>query len=189
MAEPTLTLANQLTMLRMALAPVFVVLAVQGELRVAVIVFVVAAVTDLLDGLLARFGGQRTQLGAILDPLADKILLASAFTALAWADAVQIRIPRWLAILVLSRDAILVVSSLAIALSEGRREFPPTWLGKATTATQLLCGAIVGAANVMDIGLPTLEPLFVATGALTVGSAVHYLYRASSRKIAVRSGE
>jgi cardiolipin synthase len=173
-------------MLRMALAPVFVVLAVQGDLKTAAIVFVVAAITDALDGLLARFGSQRTELGAILDPLADKILLGSAFVALTWADAVLVRLPKWLTILVLARDGILLISSLAIAVAEGRRTFPPSLLGKATTATQLSCGALVVIANVASVPAGFLEAFFVAAGALTVGSGAHYLYRASSKKIAAR---
>lgn len=182
MSEPTLTLANQLTMLRMALAPVFVVLAVQGDLKWAAIVFGIAALTDALDGLIARFVSQRTQLGALLDPIADKILLGSAFAALTWADAVSIRIPRALSILVLSRDVILLISSVAMAITEGRRDFRPTLLGKVTTAIQLLCGVVVVIANVTSVPIFALDLLFVATGILTIGSSADYLYRSSSRK-------
>src|SRR5688500_5763705 len=110
MTEPILTLANQLTLLRMALAPLLVVLVLSGRMGWALSVFVVAGITDLLDGRIARMSGQQTALGAMLDPVADKILLSSAFIALTWSDGLAVRIPAWLTAVVLSRDAIIVVS-------------------------------------------------------------------------------
>ncbi|MEO5761733.1 MAG: CDP-alcohol phosphatidyltransferase family protein [Vicinamibacteria bacterium] len=182
MAEPALGFPNQLTILRMICAPVFVALTIDGRLRAAVVVFVLGAITDAFDGLIARFYKQRTELGAILDPLADKMLLGSAFVALSFADSVPVHIPKWLTIMVLSRDAIIVVSALAIAAVSNRRGFSPTRLGKANTTLQMLCVALVFAANLTPISPDLLKVLFVSTGVLTVGSGLHYLYRASSRK-------
>jgi cardiolipin synthase len=175
MSEPILGFPNQLTILRMICAPVFVALTLDGHLHAAVAVFVFAAVTDAFDGLIARFYKQRTVLGAILDPLADKILLGSAFVALSFADAVLVHIPKWLTVLVLSRDAILVVSALAIAFVSSRKGFAPTRLGKASTAAQMTCVALALPDHLLGI-------VCAATGALTVGSGLHYLYRASSRR-------
>ncbi len=182
MPEPILGFPNQLTILRMICAPVFVALTLDGRLHLAVAVFIVASITDLFDGLIARYYKQRTVLGAILDPLADKMLLGSAFVALSFADAVRVHIPRWLTVVVLSRDAIIVVSALAIAFVSNRKGFAPTRLGKASTGAQMTCVAMAFAANLMEFPPPLLGVVFVATGALTVGSGLHYLYRASSRR-------
>jgi cardiolipin synthase len=182
MSEPILGFPNQLTILRMICAPVFVALTLDGRLREAVAVFVLGAITDAFDGLIARYYKQRTALGAILDPLADKMLLGSAYVALSFADAVSVHIPKWLTVVVLSRDAIIVVSALAIAFVSNHRGFAPSRLGKASTAAQMICVALAFAANLMPVPWHVLDILFVATGALTVGSGLHYLYRASSRR-------
>jgi cardiolipin synthase len=181
MPEPVLGFPNQLTILRMICAPVFVALTLDGQLRAAVAVFFLGAVTDAFDGLIARYYKQRTALGAILDPLADKMLLGSAYVALSFADAVPVHIPKWLTVVALSRDAIIVVAGLAIAFVSGRKGFAPSRLGKLSTASQMLCVALAFAANLMPIPAAALNLVFVTTGALTVGSGIHYLYRASSR--------
>ncbi len=182
MSEPVLGFPNQLTILRMICAPVVVALTLDGHLREAVGVFVFGAITDAFDGLIARFYKQRTALGAILDPLADKMLLGSAFVALSFAESVPVQIPKWLAVVVLSRDAIIVVSSLAIAFVLSRRGFAPSPLGKFSTAAQMTCVALAFAANLTVIPGVLLHVVFITTGVLTVGSGLHYLYRASSRK-------
>jgi cardiolipin synthase len=182
MSEPILGFPNQLTILRMICAPVFVALTLDGRLRAAVAVFILATVTDAFDGLIARHYKQRTVLGAILDPLADKMLLGSAFVALSFAGAVPVHIPKWLTVVVLSRDAIIVISALAIAFVSNRRGFAPSRLGKVSTAAQMSCVALAFAANLTSLPRPVLDIVFGATGALTVGSGLHYLYRASSRR-------
>ncbi len=186
MSEPVLGFPNQLTILRMICAPVFVALTLDGKLKEAVAVFVFGAITDAFDGLIARFYKQRTALGAILDPLADKMLLGSAFVALSFADSVPVHIPKWLTVVVLSRDAIIVVSSLAIAFVMNRRGFEPSKFGKVSTAAQMICVALAVAANLMPIPPPLLTVAFIATGVLTVGSGLHYLYRASSKRFVER---
>ena len=173
MSEPILSFPNQLTILRMICAPAVVALTLDGRLREAVAVFAFGAVTDLFDGLIARFYKQRTALGAILDPLADKMLLGSVFVALSFADSVPVHIPKWLTVAVLSRDAIIVISVLAIAFVSNQRGFAPSRLGKVSTGAQMLCAALAFAANLMPIPEHVLNILFVATGALTVGSGVH----------------
>ena len=182
MSEPILGFPNQLTILRMICAPVFVALTLDGHLHAAVAVFVLGGVTDAFDGLIARYYKQRTVLGAILDPLADKMLLGSAFVALSFADAVPVHIPKWLTVMVLSRDAIIVVAALAIAFVSNRKGFSPTRLGKASTVAQMACVALAFAANLMPFPKYLLDTVFVSTGVLTAGSGLDYLYRASSRR-------
>lgn len=179
MAEPLLTVANQLTILRMALAPVLVVLVLSKEFTWALVVFVVASVTDLLDGFLARRGHQETTLGATMDPIADKMLMAASFVALTWGSGVSIRIPIWLTVIALSRDAIIVLTVAIVNLTLGRRVFYPTLLGKLTTFLQVATAGIVLALNAAAGSYPSVHYLFVATLVATVGSALHYVYLAS----------
>lgn len=182
MSEPILGFPNQLTILRMICAPVFVALTLDGHLQAAVVVFILGGVTDAFDGLIARYYKQRTALGAVLDPLADKMLLGSAFVALSFADAVPVHIPKWLTVMVLSRDLIIVVSALAIAFVSNRKGFSPSRMGKASTAAQMICVALAFAANLTTVPKSFLGLVFVTTGVLTVGSGLDYLYRASSRR-------
>ena len=181
MSAPILTVANQLTLLRMGLAPLLVVLILQGELKWALAAFVVAGLTDLLDGLIARIGGQQTTLGAMLDPVADKILLTSAFIALTWVGSLTVRIPAWLTVVVLSRDAIIIVSVAIVNFTIGRRVFYPSLFGKLTTAAQIATCGVALFANAFGPGAGALRALAVATLALTVTSALHYVYVASTR--------
>lgn len=180
MTTPLFTLANQLTILRMALAPLLVVLVLYRELRWALLAFVVAGFTDLFDGLVARRSKQQTTLGAMLDPVADKILLTSTFVALTWAGGLEVRIPTWLTVPTLSRDAIIVLSVAIVNLTMGRRVFYPSLLGKFSTGSQLLTVGVVLLANALGVAVPGLWLLFAVTLVLTVGSAVHYLYLAST---------
>ena len=179
MSSPILTVANQLTILRMALAPLLVVLIVSHEATWALVVFVVAGVTDLLDGLIARLGHQQTTLGAMMDPLADKILLMSSYVALTWTSGLQVRIPVWLTVITLSRDAIILVTVAVITLTVGRRVFPPSLLGKLSTASQLLTAGVVILLNALSEGVGLARHLFWMTAVLTVASALHYVYLAS----------
>jgi cardiolipin synthase len=178
MSEPVLTLANVLTLLRMAMAPVLVVLVVYHRFAWALAVYLLAAVTDLLDGLAARHGRHKTTIGAMLDPMADKILLASSFVALTWGDGLAVRIPAWLSVVTLSRDLIILVSVAIVNLTLGRRVFYPSLLGKASTASQILAAGAVLLLNVPGVPGVELQPLFLATLAFTVASAVHYTYLA-----------
>src|SRR5688572_5497493 len=143
MTAPILNAANQLTLLRMGLAPLLVVLVLQRRMGWALGVFVVAAVTDALDGLIARLGHQQTTLGAMLDPVADKVLLTSAFVVLTWSSQLKVPIPVWLTVITLSRDAIILASVAIVNLTVGRRVFYPSLLGKLSTASQLITVGLV----------------------------------------------
>jgi cardiolipin synthase len=165
----------------MGLAPLLVVLVLQGRMAWALGVFVVAGVTDALDGLIARLGRQQTTLGAMLDPVADKVLMTSSFIALTWGSGLAVSIPVWLTVVILSRDAIIIVSVAIVNLTLGRRIFYPSLLGKLSTVTQLLTVGLVLLVNALGRGGAVLRYLFIATLALTVASALHYVYLASTR--------
>jgi cardiolipin synthase (CMP-forming) len=176
-----LTPANQLTLLRMVLIPVLALLVLYEQLGWALAVFVVAAITDALDGLLARRAGQKTTLGAWLDPMADKLLIATLFIVLTLPlpHLVQ-RIPVWLTVLVLSRDIGIVATVAVVNLAVGRRTFQPSIFGKAATATFLLTGVVTLWTNYVrtpSILAPVLAWLSVA---LTIVSTLHYARHASA---------
>jgi len=181
MSEPVFTIANQLTLLRMALVPALVLLVLSRRFEWALAVFVLAGVSDLLDGLIARVGQQQTTLGAVLDPVADKLLLASSFVVLTWGPGLSCAMPVWLAVVVLSRDLIILVSVAVVNLTLGRRLFPPSSLGKLSTFCQLLTVGFVLLANTRGACPFWLEWLFDLAVGLTVASALHYVYLATAR--------
>jgi cardiolipin synthase (CMP-forming) len=180
MSGPIFTIANQLTLLRLALTPVLVVLIVSHQLNWALVVFVVAGVTDLLDGLIARRGHQLTKLGAMLDPVADKLLLGSCYVALTWTSGLHLHIPAWLTIVALSRDATIIVVVAVVHLTMGHRSFPPSMLGKLTTVSQVATAGIVLLLNCVGEAPRVVEYIFDVTAVLTVASALHYVYAASA---------
>ena len=122
-------LANWLTLLRILLIPVFVSLLVYRRPGPALIVFGVAALTDLLDGWAARHWKDESSLGAFLDPMADKLLLTASFVTLTYLKV----LPFWIAAVVISRDVILVLGALLIYMLGSRIRPRPTWAGKAAT--------------------------------------------------------
>ena len=182
MSEPILTVANQLTILRMALAPFLVVMVLQREFTWALVLFVVAALTDLLDGYIARHGHQKTTLGAVMDPIADKILLSSAFIVLTWSAGLSTRIPQWLTVLALSRDVLILLTGALINLTSGWRIFQPSLLGKLATGAQLLTAGVVLLLNALGSDLAAVQWLFRGVLALILASALHYVYLASTGK-------
>src|SRR4029453_10548536 len=125
-----LTAANQLTLLRLLLVPVFAICMIYGLPGWALVAFGVAAVTDLLDGLIARWTGQLTTLGAWLDPMADKLLLLTMFVMLSLPGVTPNRLPVWLTVLVISRDVAIVLTVAVFNLAVARRTFRPSMLGK-----------------------------------------------------------
>lgn len=178
MSLQILTPANQLTILRMIFIPVFVILLVYDHLGWAFAIFILAGVTDGLDGLIARWFQQKTSLGAYLDPIADKLLLTTSFVVLSIKGmGLPNLVPLWLTILVISRDVILVSSVLIIVISTGHRTFAPSIYGKATTCSQILTIVAVLYWNYRNISPPVLQWLFVGTAAITVYSGLDYVYR------------
>lgn len=174
-----LTYANQLTILRMLFVPCFVILLIYGYPKSATVVLLLAGITDGLDGLLARKLQQKTVLGSFLDPMADKILLTAAFVTLTIPSVpLMLHIPTWLTVLTISRDLIIALSVLVIHLQTQHTSFPPTMLGKCTTAVQLLTVGICMIANFELKSAVYVFPLVVyATLAFTLASGLHYAYK------------
>lgn len=134
MTSRIFTVPNQLTFLRLGFLPFFIISIHYHRYDIALAVLIIAALTDGLDGLLARSLNQKTALGAYLDPIADKLLLSSSFVVLAFNGNIR----WWLATLVLSRDILLLTSAAVILVVAGYRPFPPSIYGKLTTALQIL---------------------------------------------------
>jgi cardiolipin synthase len=163
-------LANWLTVLRILLIPVFVSLLVYKRPGLALVVFVGAALTDLLDGHVARSRGAQSRLGAFLDPTADKLLLVSSFVTLTWLKA----LPFWIAAVVISRDVILMVGALVIHVAGGRIYPRPTWAGKAATFFQILTVLAGLATRFVSVGGALTVVMWVAA-AFTVISGLQYI--------------
>jgi cardiolipin synthase len=164
----------------MLLIPVLALLVIYDRLGWALVVFVVAALTDALDGLLARRAGQKTTLGAWLDPAADKLLVLTLFVVLTLPLPHLVkRLPLWLTVLILSRDVGIVVTVAIVNLAVGPRTFSPSIFGKAATATFLLTGVVTLMANAIGTP-PMLVDVFAWLSlALTVVSALHYAVHAT----------
>jgi cardiolipin synthase len=177
-----LTIANQLTLLRMGLVPVLLVLVLSGELGWAFGVFVLAGLTDLFDGFFARRAGGSTKLGAMLDPVADKMLLGTSYVVLTWGPGLPCAIPTWLTIIVLGRDAIIIISVVVVNLALERRVFYPSALGKASTVAQVATVGIVLLINALRACPVFLHYVYLLTLVLTVTSALHYVYSSSGRR-------
>jgi len=162
----------------MVFIPIFVILVVYNQLGWAFLIFILAGVTDGLDGLMARLLEQKTSLGAYLDPIADKLLLTTSFVVLSIRSlGLPNVVPLWLTILVISRDVILIASALIIIISTGHRTFPPSIYGKATTCFQILTILSVLFLNYKRLTPPPLYLLYLLTGIVTVFSGLHYVYR------------
>jgi cardiolipin synthase (CMP-forming) len=173
-----LTFANQLTLLRIILIPAFVLLVVYGQLGAALLVFIIAGVTDALDGLIARLAGQGTSLGAWLDPMADKLLLVSTFIVLTVPSVpLTNHLPLWLTISVISRDIVIIGVVAIVNLAVGPRTFRPSLLGKTATATFIVTNVVVMYFNYRRETSVLVDAGVWLSLALTLGSAADYFFR------------
>ena len=172
-----LTAANQLTILRMLLIPAFVILLTYGYRGWALVTFFTAAVTDMLDGLIARSTGQQTELGAWLDPMADKLLLVTMFIVLTLPGIGSANpLPLWFTILVISRDVAIVATVAVFNLAVGPRTFRPSIWGKLATATFILTGVITLYFNYLEERSALVTVFIYVSLTITVISAAHYLF-------------
>jgi cardiolipin synthase len=173
-----LTLANQLTLLRIMLIPAFVLLVLYGHLGAALVTFLVAGITDALDGLIARLAGQGTSLGAWLDPMADKLLLLSTFIVLTLPTVpLTNHLPLWLTVVVISRDVAIIGVVAIVNLAVGPRTFKPSLLGKATTAAFILTSVVVMYFNYRQEMSPMVDIGIWLCLALTLVSSADYFLR------------
>jgi cardiolipin synthase len=173
------TIPNGITLVRLALTPFFVLATISGDHLVALGIFIAAGVSDALDGMVARLLGMRSLLGTYLDPIADKLLLVTAYVVLTLPIKGAITVPLWLTVLALSRDFLIVLIALLLYLGAGVRDFPPSLWGKATTFFHIVTVALVLVANVTPIGEPALLTCFYVALTFTVISGVDYIRRAA----------
>lgn len=159
--------------MRIVIIPVFITSIVYNRYRYALYLFAFAAVTDVLDGLLARLTDQKTPLGTFLDPLADKFLLVTAFIVF----AVYGWIPKWLAIAVISRDLIVVIGWFLLFMLTDNSRVEPAIMGKAAIALQVLTLAYV----LLSVNFSALPPapnsFFALTASVTCLSGLQYIFR------------
>jgi len=173
-----LTLANQLTILRVVLIPAFVLLVVYGHLGAALTVFGVAGATDMLDGLVARWTKHPTSLGAWLDPMADKLLLVTTFIVLTLpAIPLTNHLPLWLTVTVISRDIVIVGVVAIVNLAVGPRTFRPSIWGKSATAVFMLTSVAVMYFNYLRQTSVLIDVGVWLSLALTLLSSGHYFFK------------
>ena len=168
-----LNLPNFLTMCRIGSIPIFLIFLTRQRYTEALYVFAAAAITDGLDGAVARWFDSRTELGAFLDPFADKLMLVSAFVVL----TIDGELPGYLLSVVMIRDIVIVVGYLMISFFTGERvPVRPSYLGKLSTFMQLGC-VIAVLARAGNYWPTDFNKLLIATVAVTAASFVHYMYR------------
>ena len=172
MPPRALTTANQITILRLVFVPIFAILVLGRHDTGALAVMAAAAFSDVLDGTVARVFRQVSPLGVALDPIADKVLMSTAFVTLSFRGA----LPWWLTIMVLSRDAVILIMALLISLVAGYRPFYPTLLGKSSTVIQSITifAALCRLAQVPGATETIVRICIYVAAGVTVASAFHY---------------
>ncbi|MCL4476373.1 MAG: CDP-alcohol phosphatidyltransferase family protein [Nitrospirae bacterium] len=168
-----LNIPNTLTTVRIVLIPLFVTSVIYNRYDYALFLFIIAALTDMFDGLIARMKSQKTPFGNLLDPLADKFLLVTSFILFSIYD----KIPKWLTITIISRDIIVVTGWVILYLITHTAKVEPTLLGKTAITCQLVLICYV----LFDTNLPALPDihpyLIWITAIFTILSGLHYIYR------------
>ena len=168
-----LNIPNTLTMTRIVLIPLFVTAVIYLRYDYALYLFVIAALTDTFDGLIARLKSQKTPFGSFLDPLADKFLLVTSFVLFSFYGLV----PTWLTVTIISRDIIVVTGWVVIYLVSHNARVEPTLLGKTAITCQLvlICFVLL---HINFPPLPDIHPYLVwITAMFTILSGLHYIYR------------
>jgi len=172
------TLPNFITLVRLAALPFFLVCISDGRFGIALAIFVAAGISDGVDGFLARRFDMKSALGAYLDPIADKVLLMSSYLFLAIPSyPARVKVPVWLAMMVLSRDFLVMLVGLLLILTSGKKRFPPSWAGKVTTVVQIVTVLFVLCANLWSWPRELLLVAFGSTASVTVISGFDYLHR------------
>ena len=172
-----LKLPNILSLLRIFLIPVFLVLMVNQKITEAFIVFLLAGLTDVLDGFAARLLHLKTKIGAFLDPAADKLLMTASFIILTLPSLNSPNvIPVWLTVSVIGRDLLIASAALVLFKLKGQKTFLPSLLGKTCTVLQVLVPLLVLFLNVRQISSSLLIWLYYLTLIFTLLSAVHYAF-------------
>ncbi len=174
--ESKLTVATKLTLVRMALTPFVCISIFYKKIYIALILFIIAAVSDSLDGFIARLFKQETPLGRMLDPLADKVLLNTVNLILSFGNIFTLTtIPIWLTIIVLCRDILIIACVSLIIIMANYTDIHPYWSGKLSTIFQFISIASVLIANLYNINSDYIPILFYITLFFTVYSGILYL--------------
>lgn len=181
MASSIITIPNLLTFLRMALIPVFAILLFYGQSGWALFVFFFAGVSDGIDGFIARRFNQQSELGTILDPIADKLLMTTAFVIMTlpniFAPTRHLPVPFWVSAAVIGRDVLIIAVAGAIFVITGFRGFRPSWLGKASTVVQIFAvGLVLIAAVFPQLQSFYLPTVYTTVFAFAVFSGLHYIF-------------
>jgi cardiolipin synthase len=170
--QNSFTIPNVITTLRILITPLFIILLIQGRYHKALLVFVLAGVSDLADGLIARTWHQKSPLGTFLDPLADKLLLTASFITL----SIFRLIPSWLTVVVISRDVIMALGIILFKLVDLPIVIKPNLAGKITAAGQMLTVGLVLLGTLVPLNPHLLQGWFWFMGGLTAVSGVQYIY-------------
>lgn len=175
MASVSVNLPNTITVIRILLVPLFVIYLQKHLFMLSLVVFTVAAISDGLDGMFARLFDQRTSLGAYLDPIADKMLLISAFITL----SIQGIVPFWLSVIVISRDILILTGILICTISDIKVTIQPSIISKFTTVFQLVTVFISLLYQVISAAPSThwMHTLYGITAMLTTTSGLHYIHK------------
>ena len=170
-----MNIPNFLSLLRIILVPVFIIFLMQESYTNALLTFVLAGLTDVFDGTLARMMNKQTKLGSFLDPMADKILLASSFVTLSILGL----IPSWLTVIIISRDFIILIGIVILSMMSITYEIKPAFVGKITTAMQIatIFFTLLYKAVTHDISYNWIIGLFWLTALFTVISGSVYIIR------------
>lgn len=167
-----MNLPNALTIIRVLLIPVFVIFILDHSYLYALITFAVAGITDGMDGLLARLTRQKTELGAYLDPIADKLLIVSAYITLAIIEI----IPSWLAVIVITRDVIIMLGILVMLLTSYHPSIHPSFVSKMTTTFQIITVLLALLVGYYPSFHSLMPAAIYGTTLLTILSGAHYIY-------------
>jgi cardiolipin synthase (CMP-forming) len=179
MASNVVTIPNLLTFLRMALIPVFASLLYYGYSGWALFIFLIAGISDGVDGFVARRFNQESELGTIIDPIADKLLMTTAFIVLSLPNVLHqtrfLPVPFWVTAAVIGRDVLIVTVAGAINVMTGFHSFKPSWLGKLSTTVQVFAVALILFAAVFGYSfyLPTV---YFIVALLAFVSGIHYIF-------------
>ena len=171
------TIPNLLSLCRILLIPVFLAFMLNHKIFTAFIIFLIAAFTDLLDGIIARIWKQKSKLGAYLDPTGDKLLMTACFIILSFPSLSNPNtVPLLLTVIIIGRDLLIVTGAFYVLKTRGQTAFNPTLLGKTCTVSQMCVLLLVLFLNVLQISPIYLSWLYFITLFLTLLSAIHYTY-------------
>jgi cardiolipin synthase len=167
-----MTVPNLITAIRIILGPIFIIYLINDHYLSALFVFAVCGVSDGVDGLVARIFNQKSTLGAYLDPIADKLILVSAFVVLSFKGL----IPSWLTVTVISRDVMISLGVVVLFMNRKEVSINPSIISKLNTCFQFVTVIGVLAKDLLSILPQVYSYLFMLTGILTISSGLHYMH-------------